>query len=61
MDTSWIEHPVSSKRILGLILKEGELIKNTDVYASTTGNWDQAPCPGLTLGQTDVIWVRPNK
>jgi hypothetical protein len=44
----------------GIKLKPGDVIQPSDLYASMTGGWEPAPCPGLTLQEgVDVIWVRP--
>lgn len=54
-------HPRSGFEIFGERLKSGDVIESTDVYNSTNGLWELAPCPGLTLqeGNGDVVWVRP--
>jgi hypothetical protein len=55
-----IAHPRSGTEITGYRLQPGDTIRSTDVYDSTNGRWDAAPCPGLTLGEgTATVWVRP--
>lgn len=47
-------------RIFGHQLLPGDTIESTDVYNSTGGTWEVAPCPGCTLSEgVSVIWVRP--
>lgn len=57
-----INHPLRpSATIEGEILKPGEVLRDTDYYASTTGKWESCPCPGGKVREgLEVIWVRPN-
>ncbi len=51
-----------NKMIYGRRLKPGEVIEPDDVYDATSGQWEKAPCPGLTLGEGNAtVWVRPYK
>lgn len=52
-------HPVSGEVIEGIRLVEGAVLREEDVYDSTTGKWEAGPCAGLTLQNTRTIWVRP--
>lgn len=53
-------HPRNpSQVVFGYRLQPGEIIRRDDVYDSTSGTWEKAPCPGLTLGEGNAtIWVR---
>lgn len=42
-------------------LEPGEVLKETDLYRSTTGKWEQVPCPGTTVIDNGVEFVRPLK
>lgn len=46
-------------------LEPGDVIAETDVYASTNGEWEPATCPGVALqgtpGNTGGYWVRPTE
>lgn len=57
----WHEHPRSNLGVFGERLKHGDVIEPTDVYSSTNGKWETAPCPGLVFqdGNGNVVWVRP--
>lgn len=47
-------------RIFGSQLIPGDIIETTDVYNSTSGTWEIAPCPGCTLSEgVSTTWVRP--
>jgi len=57
-------HPMVKVRrdqvIFGRRLRAGETIQEGDVYDSTTGKWEKAPCPGLVIaGGCTTYWVRP--
>ncbi len=45
--------------IFGMRLAPGAILRNYDLYLSTTGRWDRCPCPGVVLENTEVIWIRP--
>lgn len=49
-----------SQSVHGCQLEPGDVVEATDVYDSTSGNWEPCPVPGSTLqpGLT-VTWVRP--
>ena len=54
------DHPYASTNyIIGILLQPGAILEANDVYASTTGRWTKCPCPGITLSETETIWVRP--
>lgn len=61
------KHPGSGLKVYGELLKPGDKIEPNDMYSSTNGRWEKAPCPGLGLcvvaptptGVLPVIWVRP--
>jgi len=46
---------------VGMLLVEGARLRSTDMYDSTGGNWVRCPCPGLTLGVTQTVWIRPEE
>lgn len=50
---------VSSKKVRRL--KIGELIKDGDLYLSTSGVWEPTPITGLPVLDNGVYWVRPLK
>lgn len=56
-----VPHPEPAGRfIYGRVLQPGEVILATDVYSSSNGKWEPAPCPGCKLGEgVSVVWVRP--
>tara|TARA_R110002110_G_scaffold205162_3_gene417451 strand:- start:102 stop:272 length:171 start_codon:yes stop_codon:yes gene_type:complete len=42
-----------------IFLEEGDVLKETDFYLSSDGNWRECPCPGLTLQKGfATVWVR---
>lgn len=48
--------------VLGFTLEEGDELRETDVYDSTSGNWESCPCPGNKVGAGMVtVWVRPEQ
>jgi hypothetical protein len=54
-----IYHPFANP-IQGRRLQAGDVLRSTDVYASTTGKWERCPCAGAVLQtNVDVVWVRP--
>jgi len=55
----YCNNPYTKNLIYGIRLKAGTILEATDVYASTSGKWELCPCPGLILGMTHTIWVRP--
>jgi len=53
-------HPKNKGEVvIGRRLVSGERIKAGDVYDSSCGKWEKAPCPGLVIqaGST-TYWVR---
>ncbi|MBI5421335.1 MAG: hypothetical protein HZA35_03460 [Parcubacteria group bacterium] len=51
----------SNEEVYGRRLKPGEVIEADDVYDSTSGQWEKAPCPGLVLQEgNETVWVRPS-
>ncbi len=54
------KNPYSGNQIFGARLQIGDVLKETDVYASADGKWHKCPCPGITLvGCFTTIFVRP--
>jgi len=46
--------------VIGIRLRAGDTIQEDDVYDSTSGRWEKAPCPGLVLQEgCKTYWVRP--
>lgn len=46
--------------VYGYKLVAGDVIQETDVYDSTAGDWQPAPCPGLMLQEgAGAVFVRP--
>lgn len=43
------EHPRSGERIPGRRLQPGEVVHKQDLYDSSSGRWESAPCPGLVI------------
>ena len=59
MSLSVYEHPITKKPISGVRLGRGAVIRNGDVYDSTTGDWAPAPAAGITIRLGNVlVWVR---
>lgn len=56
-------HPLDLSRVIyGRRLNPGEMIKPGDVYDSTSGKWEKAPCPGMAVPEGfHVVWVRPEQ
>jgi|GEM_PF-3585555 len=57
-------HPQSEKEIFGEQLVPGDVLREGDVYPSTTGEWQDCPAglPGQKLGPKCVgFWVRPEQ
>ena len=52
-------YPQNGAPFAGMKLAKGAILQQDDVYNSTAGVWEQCPCPGLKLGATSTIWVRP--
>lgn len=48
----------SATAIVGRRLETGDVLEPTDVYASTSGNWEPCPVPGLTITSVTVEWIR---
>jgi hypothetical protein len=53
------QHPKSSVLVTGMRLAQGAVLREDDVYDSTSGTWERCPAPGLVLGSTPTVWVRP--
>lgn len=48
----WHTHPLDSSQVVyGERLNAGTIIQSDDVYDSTSGKWEKAPCPGVVLGE----------
>lgn len=46
--------------IFGCLLEKGDLLKEGDVYDSTSGFWSPCPCPGTKIQSGSVaVWIRP--
>lgn len=46
--------------MIGNLLEAGDVLRPTDVYESTSGDWEPCPCPGLPIGEgVATRWVRP--
>jgi hypothetical protein len=52
------QHPKSGIPVFGMRLAHGAVLCAEDVYDSTSG-WEPCPAPGLVLGNTPTVWVRP--
>lgn len=58
--SEWRYHPRSGLSVYGEIIKPGDTIQPDDLYDSTNGKWEKAPCSGVRLGEgTSAVWVRP--
>jgi hypothetical protein len=58
---TWVA-TAASPRVYGRRLEPGDVLEPTDMYNSSSGNWQFCPVPGVTLQAgigNDVIWVRP--
>lgn len=54
-------HPVSGAVIWGHRVTAGTVLRETDVYDSSSGAWEPCPCPGLTFqGGNHITWVSPS-
>lgn len=55
-------HPLNRHNIaFGERLRTGDTIQPDDLYDSTTGMWEKAPCPGVVLQEgCSTYWIRPN-
>ena len=53
-------HPMNpSQVVFGGRLQAGETIQAGDVYDSTSGKWEKAPCLGVVLQEDcNIYWVR---
>jgi len=48
--------------VFGRAIEPGTTLERSDVYESTNGNWEECPCPGVTLQEgVAVIWIRPER
>lgn len=55
-------HPDNGVPIYGTRLTPGEVLRETDYYASTNGTWEKNTSPRSMLEKDcSVIWVRPAK
>lgn len=56
----WHFHPMNpSQVVFGERMKAGMVIMPGDVYDSTSGKWETAPCPGSVLQEGfAAYWVR---
>ncbi len=55
-------HPMYPNQVVfGERLKAGATVQPDDVYDSTSGKWEKAPCPGVVLQEScETYWVRPD-
>lgn len=55
-------HPMNPRNIaFGERLRAGDTIQPDDLYDSTTGMWEKAPCPGVVLQEgCSTYRVRPS-
>jgi len=52
-------NPYSENVVFGAKLSVGDVLKETDVYASADGKWQRCPCPGITLAEgVPTVFVR---
>jgi hypothetical protein len=55
-------HPVSKEVISGEQILPGCVLRKTDVYPSTTGEWQLCSTPGIKIGRKcKIVWVRPSQ
>jgi len=57
-----IRHPKSEKGVFGQILPPGALIKESDVFSSASGEWENCQkelVGGRTTVDSSIVWVRP--
>lgn len=53
-------HPESGRTIYGSLILSGTTLEPTDHYASSSGEWEPCPCPGVVLqDNAAALWVRP--
>lgn len=52
-------HPETGDVMTGMRLVRGAILRPGDAYDSTSGRWTPCPSPGLQLGATKTLWVRP--
>ena len=51
-----------SRPIFGFELEAGDVLEPTDMYDSTSGDWQACPAPGLVIQHGNCTkWVRPDK
>lgn len=58
----WVRHRRTNAMVFGQVLGEGEILKEDDVYESSSGRWERCTCPGVALGtrtEAHPLWVRP--
>ena len=49
------------REIDGYLLETGDVLESTDLYDSSNGFWEPAPCPGIKIiAGLSVKWVRPS-
>lgn len=52
-------YSVTGDVVFGSKLHAGDVLEETDVYASTDGRWEKCPCPGVVLMEgVAVVFVR---
>ena len=60
MDEFQVHRTARHDVVFGRRLVPGDVIQKDDVYESTTGKWEKAPCPGVVLeAGVETVWVRP--
>ena len=40
-------------------LQNGDILRENDMYLSTSGKYEVCPCPGIKYIKNDVPWYRP--
>lgn len=54
-------HPRTFRHIFGTLVLPCAVLRATDVYSSSSGEWEPCPCPGIVLEclVPGVYWIRP--
>lgn len=56
-------HPRTLRPIFGTVILPCTVLLPTDVYSSSSGDWEPCPCPGIVLEclVPGVHWIRPDE
>ena len=54
-----VKHPLTDVPLEGALLERGDVLQPGDMYDSTTGEWEECSTPGVIIGDTVTLWVRP--